>query len=80
MSESVKTPQVVQPANDAQIAAFKIGAAMRYKERGVQPEHADILFNAHLDKVANEMGIDVQPLSPKAQKAAAVLKQAFAKK
>jgi hypothetical protein len=55
-----------------------MGAASRYQERGVKPADADKLFDAHLDKVAKEMGIGVEPPSPKVQKVAAQLKDILA--
>jgi hypothetical protein len=65
--------QQIQSASPEQIAAFKQGAAARYKERGVAPAQADQLFDSHLDKMAKELGV-APAVSPKVQKVAAQLK------
>lgn len=57
----------VKSATPEQIAAFKMGAARRYKELGVKPQVADRLFETHLSKMAAEMGITQQPMSKTAQ-------------
>lgn len=69
------TQQAIQPANAEQIAAFKIGAAQRYKELGVKPADADRLFNAQMSKIAKEVGLEDKPLSERAQKVAESIKK-----
>lgn len=66
--------QIVSASVD-QIAAFKMGAAQRYKERGVQPNKADQLFNKHVEKMAAEMGVGL-PVPPKVQKVAQAIRAA----
>ncbi len=41
-------------ADRDQIAMFKLGAAARYKERGVDGNTADRLFELHMAKIAEE--------------------------
>lgn len=41
-------------ATQNQVAMFKLGAAARYKEHGVDGATADRLFELHMSKVAEE--------------------------
>ena len=70
----------VQPASPDQIAAFKMGAAHRYKALGVKPADATRLFDTHMAKMAEEMGIVQKTLSPRAQKVAEALRKTLASK
>ena len=67
----------IPPATPEQIAMFKQGAAARYLERKVQPDTAERLFTTHMDKVAQEFGIQGKPLSTGATKFAHALLQAL---
>jgi hypothetical protein len=44
-------------ATPEQIGLFKAGAAQRYHERGVDPKSAQVLFDIHMSKAAEAMGI-----------------------
>lgn len=63
---------MIPEATPEQIQLFKQGAAERYRELGITPGDADVLFNTHMAKVAKELG--VAPLSPAAEKFAAALR------
>lgn len=65
--------QTITPATPDQILAFKQGAAQRYKARGVKPEQADALFNAHMSKLAEQAGLPVVD-TVKCEKIAAAIK------
>lgn len=67
----------VVPASPREIVIFKQGAAARYKERGVSPAQANQLFDAHIEKMASELGVTQPVLTPKVVKLATVLKQAI---
>jgi hypothetical protein len=66
--------QALPTATPEQILEFKKGAAARYKEQGISPADATRLFDAHMSKLANDLGLTSKPLSPKAQKIAAAMK------
>jgi hypothetical protein len=69
--------QAIQTATTEQIALFKRGAAAQYKARGIAPADADKLFDAHLAKMAEELGVNEQT-NPKAVKLASELKKLLA--
>ena len=47
------------PATPDQILKVKRAAAARFKEKGIDPQVADALFNAQLAKVAEELGFSL---------------------
>lgn len=69
----------VKTASPEQIAAFKMGAAARYQERGVAPAKADELFSGYVSKLAEEAGLTPKVDQAKCEKIAAELKAHLAK-
>jgi hypothetical protein len=66
-------------ATPEQIAAFKYGAAMQYKARGVGPTDADALFESGVAKLAESLGA-AAPRNEKAEKLAAAMRATLAGK
>ena len=48
----------IQDATPQQIAWFKLGAARRYQALGVEPVHAEQLFNTKMAAVGAALGVD----------------------
>ena len=69
-----------RPATAEEIEMFKAGAAARYAEKGVAPDKAKALFESHMSKAAEALGLTAPTPSATAVKIAAAIKAGITSK
>lgn len=62
----------LKPASPEEIARFKLAAAKRYQEHGLDPKQAEALFDAYMGKVAEQLGFAEPVEAPDAEKVSKV--------